>query len=224
MGTKPKKASKPAPSVVLNGNTAGAFIGYGPPQRAPARSVEYSPEITAAICEQLAEGKSLRSICEQPDMPCRTTIVRWLVAHEDFRLNYHRAREVGFDHFAEGLMRRATDVTPDMVQSVRLEVDTGKWLLSKMSKRYNDRIVQEHTGPDGGALQAQAAILAATVKLTPPEIEEGIRALLIENAERMGVTLPPGASNAERIGAIMNSGQPPTPALFRIMRGNVNDE
>jgi hypothetical protein len=60
--------------------------------------------------------------------------------------------------------------------------------------------------------------------LTPPEIAEGIRALLIENAERMGVSLPAGASNAERLGAIMNSGQPPTPEMFRIMRGNVNDE
>jgi hypothetical protein len=131
MGTKPKKASKPAPSAVLNGNTAGAFTDAAAPKRS---AVEYSPEVSAAICERLALGKSLRSICEQPGMPCRSTIVRWLVVHEEFRLNYHHAREVGLDHFAEGLMRKATDVPPDMVNSVRLEVDTGKWLLSKMSK------------------------------------------------------------------------------------------
>jgi hypothetical protein len=109
MGTKPKKASKPA-SAALNGNTAGAFIGDDAPKRPPA--VGYSPETTAAICEQLAQGRSLRSICEQPGMPCRTTIVRWLVMHEEFRVNYHHSREVGLDHFAEGLMRKATDVAP----------------------------------------------------------------------------------------------------------------
>jgi hypothetical protein len=91
-----------------------------------------------------------------------------------------------------------------------------------LPKRYGDKLTQEHQ--IDAAVGIQAASLVAAAKLTPPEIEEGIRALLIENAERMGVSLPAGASNAERLGAIMNSGQPPSPELFRIMRGNVNDE
>jgi hypothetical protein len=86
MGTKPKKASKPA-SAALNGNTAGAFIGDDAPKRPPA--VGYSPETTAAICEQLAQGRSLRSICEQPGMPCRNTIVRWLVHDRAARTPLH---------------------------------------------------------------------------------------------------------------------------------------
>jgi hypothetical protein len=178
--------------------------------------------VSAAISEQLALGKSLRSICEQPGMPCRNTIVRWLVVHEDFRLNYHQSREVGFDHFAEGLMRRATNVAPDMVQSVRLEVDTGKWLLSKMSKRYNDRIVQEHTLEH--TLQAQAAVVAATTKLTPIEVTASVQKLLEASMARQGLpALPASATNAERMNAIIASGEPLPPQLYAALHPSTDE-
>jgi hypothetical protein len=213
MGTKPKKSRRQA--AVLNGSTAGVFIDDDAPKRSPA--VEYSPEIAAAVCEQLAEGRSLRSICEQPGMPCRTTIVRWLVAHEDFRLNYHQAREVGFDHFAEGLMRKATDVAPDMVQSVRLEVDTGKWLLSKMSKRYNDRIVQEHTLEH--TLQAQTAVVAATVKMTPIEVTAYVQKLLAHEEATQGLSSGEGMSDADRLKRITNTGKFMSPEMYEAING-----
>lgn len=44
-------------------------------------------------------------------------------------------------------------VTADMVDRARLQVDSRKWLLSKLlPKRYGDKVTQEHTGPDGAPL------------------------------------------------------------------------
>jgi hypothetical protein len=198
--------------------------GNGEAPKPLGRPSSYSPEMAAKICAEMAQGKSLRSIVEQPDMPDRMTVVGWLAAHEDFRAQYTVAREIGLDHFAELTLAEAeADIPPEKVQAAKLKWDARRWHLSKMlPKRYGDKLTQEHQ--IDAAVGIQAASLVAAVKLTPPEIEEGIRALLIENAECMGVSLPPGASNAERLGAIMNSGQPPTPEMFRIMRGNVNDE
>lgn len=56
------------------------------------------------------------------------------------------------------------------VQRNRLRVDARKWLLSKMApKKYGDKVTQEHTGANGGAIQ-----VASTVTFVrPPRMDEG---------------------------------------------------
>ena len=45
----------------------------------------------------------------------------------------------------------------DVIAHTRLQIDTRKWLLSKMlPKVYGDKVTNEHTGKDGGPIQMAA--------------------------------------------------------------------
>jgi hypothetical protein len=89
-------------------------------QRPPGRPSQYTTEVAAKICAEMAQGKSLRSIVEQPGMPDRMTVVRWLAANEDFRAQYTVAREIGLDHFAELTLAEAeADIPPEKVQAAK---------------------------------------------------------------------------------------------------------
>lgn len=103
------------------------------------RPSDYSQELADSICERLADGESLRSICSADDMPAKTTVFRWLGANQEFRDQYARARE----EQAESLADEITEIadTADDAQIARLRIDARKWVASKLKpKRYGDRL------------------------------------------------------------------------------------
>mgnify|MGYP000426269079 FL=1 len=56
------------------------------------------------------------------------------------------------------------------VQRNRLRVDARKWLLSKMvPKKYGDKLVQEHTGANGGAIQVHSTVTFVEPKPRPDD-------------------------------------------------------
>jgi hypothetical protein len=71
------------------------------------RPSDFNPEIAARICEALLEfdednkPKGLRKILSEVGMPAMTTLFRWLEAHEDFRKQYARARELQAHMYGE---------------------------------------------------------------------------------------------------------------------------
>jgi hypothetical protein len=131
----------------------------------------YTSEIAERICNEIAEGKSLRSVCEELDIP-RRTVRGWVLDdREGFAAQYARARELQMEAFEDELNEIADDGRNDwmtikrggeyvevpnneVLQRSRLRVDTRKWIMSKiLPKRYADTIKQEHSGPDGSALR-----------------------------------------------------------------------
>ena len=121
----------------------------------------YSEELAATICRRIAEGESLRSICDDADMPCKTTVIGWLGgdSHAGFRDRYSCARELQAEHFAGEIIEIADSSTSDrftddkgkvlvdheVVARDRLRVDTRKWLMARMApKKYGDRM--QYTG------------------------------------------------------------------------------
>lgn len=119
------------------------------------RPSEYSDQMAGKICDLLASGESLVKICEHEDMPSRTSVFRWLAKDETFRNRYARAREIWADSEFENMMHIAdtpmigvkTKTTEDgiettegdMIEHRRLQVDTRKWALARMSpKKYGD--------------------------------------------------------------------------------------
>lgn len=145
----------------------------------------YNPELAAQICEHIAQGKSLRTIAEMEGMPHQATIMAWLDgSHPDFSEQYARAREAQADKLAEEILAIADDGRSDTyldaegnektdneaIQRSKLRVEARKWLASKMApKKYGDKVTQEHTGANGGAIQ-----VASTVTFVrPPVREEG---------------------------------------------------
>lgn len=153
-------------------------------KRARGRPSKYTPKLAAAICERLAAGEPLRSICRDDGMPAWRTVYDWIDQDIDgLSTRIARARIAGFDALAEQCLEIADDEQHDWVLTkkgpvlnevaigrAKLQVDTRLKLLAKWDpKRYGDKTSMELTGADGGPVQISdteraakiAAILAA---------------------------------------------------------------
>lgn len=133
---------------------------------AGGRPSDYNAEIAQAVCMRIAEGESLRMVCRDELMPDKSTVLRWLGRHEEFRAQYAQAKELGIEAIAEELFEIADDGTNDWmeltdsegnaygykangehIQRSKLRIDTRKWYLSKIvPKKYGDKQQVEHSG------------------------------------------------------------------------------
>ena len=124
-----------------------------------------------AVCDRIAFGESLNSICRDETMPDKSTVIRWLMKGDPAVCNqYARAREMQAEIHADELIDIADDGHNDWmarkgeddagwqangehIQRSKLRIDTRKWTASKLRpKVYGDRIHQELTGKDGERL------------------------------------------------------------------------
>jgi hypothetical protein len=135
------------------------------------RPSTFTPALGLAICGRLAEGESLRRICDSKGMPDKATILRWLSAGiapdapgelREFRDQYARARELQADALFDECQDIADDgrrdytigkggivVDHDHIARSRLRVDTRKWMAGKLNpKKYGDKITAEHDVAD----------------------------------------------------------------------------
>jgi len=131
-------------------------------KRPRGRPSTFTWAVANKICERLAEGETLRSICRDKGMPAASVVRRWaLDDREGFYAHYARARDTGLDAMADELLDIADDGENDRdadgkadsehINRSRLRVDTRKWYLSKLApKRYGDRSSLELTGANGG--------------------------------------------------------------------------
>ena len=118
------------------------------------RPSEYTPEMGDKICEGLASGRSLNSMCKGDDFPALCTVYKWMRQNPDFAANYTRAREDQADTLADEIVEIADDKSGDteidengrrrldqeFVARSRLRVDARKWVASKLKpKRFGDR-------------------------------------------------------------------------------------
>lgn len=99
-------------------------------QRGKGRPSIYTPELRAELCARLAEGRTLRSVCRDDDMPCRRTVTAWLLldyekkedhpaVHDDFLRHYTRAREEQQDNIHDEIVEIADDGTNDFIEIVK---------------------------------------------------------------------------------------------------------
>jgi len=109
------------------------------------RPSTYTEEMATTICERIADGESLRKICNEPDMPPKKTVLAWLKVHEDFRTQYAQARDEQADALFDETLHIAD--TEEDWQRARLRIDTRKWVAGKLRpKKYGDKVDVEHTG------------------------------------------------------------------------------
>ena len=119
------------------------------PKKAVGRPSKYSTEMAENICDLVARGLSLRTICVKSDMPSMSTVCKWLKENPEFSEQYARAREEQADIFADEIIEIADAVEPDSaaVAKAKLQIDARKWRAAKMSpKKYGDKVEQQITG------------------------------------------------------------------------------
>lgn len=121
------------------------------------RPSSFTQEIADRICEELAQGTSLRTICKTEAMPPMGTVFRWLAddRYASFREQYARAREVQADTLFDEILQIADDglndtykddegkvrVDQDVIARSRLRVDARKWMAGKLRpKVYGDKL------------------------------------------------------------------------------------
>jgi len=150
------------------------------------RPSDYSSELVALICARMADGESLRSVCRSDDMPALSTVFRWLGEHKEFQEQYARARQARASAMEEEILSISDDdsgdriedpetgsakVNTEFVARSRLKVDTRKWLMARMAPRvYGDKVTQEISGPDGGAIKQEFT----TIELVAVPIPENL--------------------------------------------------
>lgn len=140
-----------------------------PPKKTPkknGRPSKYTDKLADRICQMIAQGQSVRSICAKKDMISMQTFFRWLRENDKFREQYARACEERSYMHAEDIIEIADNATNDYmeklegdgyifnsenVQRSRLRIDTRKWLMSKLNpKVYGDKLDMTTNGNDIG--------------------------------------------------------------------------
>jgi len=150
----------------------------------------YTEALAEEICDRLATGEPLASICRSPYMPTETKVRLWAIndqAAEDgtgkgFKARYTAAREMGYERMADEIIAIGdadyigTDGNVDnaAVQKARLQCDNRKWMLSKMlPKRFGDRVTAEVVGDANAPLLTRielVAVPARVVDVTPQKV------------------------------------------------------
>jgi len=178
-----KKSKKPNLKVVKNSSKKPnvPFTDLKTKQLKPTQKSHTRPNarqydrdaITALVCAQIAEGKSLRSILDDDDkLPSRRTFFEWLEGAPALATQYTRAREAGYQNLADEIVDIADEnyttaedgtrerLSNEAIARNRLRVETRKWMLAKMlPKIYGEKLQTEHTGKGGGPIQLAAVDL-----------------------------------------------------------------
>jgi|5_EtaG_2_1085323.scaffolds.fasta_scaffold00139_28 hypothetical protein len=180
-----KKSKKPNLKVVKSGSKKPNVFFSDSEKKQSKRTLKphtrpnarlYDREkITALVCAQIAEGKSLRSILDHDDkLPSVRTFLDWIGEATELATQYAQAREAGYLLLADELVAIADEnyttaedgtrerLSNEAIARNRLRVDTRKWMLAKMlPKVYGDhtKVTNEHTGKGGGPIQLAAVDL-----------------------------------------------------------------
>ena len=126
------------------------------------RKTLFTQKLADKICERIADGESLRSICEDEDMPSRISVFKWLANDKNkiFREQYAYARAAqaetlidemfdivddGRNDWIEKLGRNGQSigwvVNGEAVQRSKLRLEARQWYARKMlPKKYGDKI------------------------------------------------------------------------------------
>jgi len=127
------------------------------PEKKRGNVSRYSAALAERICDHIRCGDSLRKAAEKEGIP-HPTIMNWARDNTDFANQYARACEdrlAALEDKLLDLVEKGHEVAPcaeiggTMLQAVKLEIDTLKWMLAKlMPKRYGDRAALAVEGGD----------------------------------------------------------------------------
>ncbi len=99
-------------------------------ERGRGQPTIYTPELRTELCLRLASGRTMRSVCQDDDMPCRRTVTAWLLldyekkedhpaVHDDFLRHHTRAREEQTENVHDEIVEIADDGTNDFVEVIK---------------------------------------------------------------------------------------------------------
>ena len=125
---------------------------------------KYTKELATTLCARIATGESLNHISQDPAMPHKTTIQKWLLEKAPFANQYTRAKEQLADQYAEEIIEiadTADDSSTASLAKAKLQLDTRKWLAARLKpQKYSDKTNSESTDTDNSVPRQQTIDLS----------------------------------------------------------------
>lgn len=164
-----------------------------------ARDVVMTDDLFYLLCERIAQGEPMVSVCADQTMPSYRQVFKYMHKDEKARELYYAAQECRMETMADEILTISYDDSQDfsideksgrrishndVVQRARLKTDNLKWTMAKMApKRFGEKNQTEVTG-SGGAPLAMTIITGVPRsenslirhKLPAPKIIEGEKA------------------------------------------------
>jgi len=160
-------------------------VATKPTGRPVGRPSKYSPEIADRIFVEMANGRDLVEICQAEDMPDRTTVYRWQVAHPEFATICARAREALADYEFYRAKKLADECGEENVNSARVKLNHLQWRIMKVSPQtYGDKVRTEVSGIDGGPIKTENTNKLDVSGLSLEELEALEKALIKTGAAK----------------------------------------
>ncbi|MBL0318574.1 MAG: terminase small subunit [Alphaproteobacteria bacterium] len=116
------------------------------------RPLAYVAPIADKIIQRMINGECLLKICQDHNMPSRTTVYKWIKENiEGFSDRYAYARELMADFYAEEILEIAdgdpNNDSPEKIMRDKLRIDALKRYVAKIAPRkYGERQTIEHEG------------------------------------------------------------------------------
>ena len=121
------------------------------------RPSDYSEALAETICDRIADGESLRSICADDGMPAKSNVMQWLKKRPSFQDQYADARARQTEGMADDILEIADDTSQDTeygengpkpnaewISRSRLRVDARLKLMALLNpKKYGKKLALE---------------------------------------------------------------------------------
>jgi len=160
-------------AIAAEGEARANELAPAMARKLAGRPSTYDPERAMEICARITLGQSLQSICAKvPNMPCEATVIHWLNGNPSFLKSYLRARELQADSLFDQVLDIADNegkdivtleneqgekrevLNPVAVARARVRIDARFRMAGKLNpKKYGEKLLQEISGPDGGAIE-----------------------------------------------------------------------
>ena len=123
----------------------------------------FKEAVVEEMCERLAEGRSLVSVCAETDMPSVRTVQNWMNDDAKLAAQITRAREAGFMILGDLAVEEA--LSADDAALGRLAFDARRWYLGKLSNAFREKPIP------GGSKEEPLHLKVDVVKLTDAQLE-----------------------------------------------------
>lgn len=168
-------------------------------KRPVGRPSAFTEELVQHICEELANDRSVKDICENDEgMPHLTTVQRWIQKDSEFAISIARAREHGAERVFDDIRDIEEKVLRGELNSdqARVVISAKQWRAGKMKpKKYGD-IKQLEVSGGQTPIQVQTTRMLDVSKLSFEQLE-ALHTALVETGRMLEGPVIDGEANEE---------------------------
>ncbi len=112
-----------------------ARVAGGRPARGGGGVWSYCEDAARAVYDRLCAGENLTSICNDPTMPCMSTVFYWRRAFPDFAETMRTAREIQAEQFCEMSWELAQAASPETAYLTHVRLTHIRWMAGVMAPK-----------------------------------------------------------------------------------------